>query len=87
MACQSLGVYSVVKRLLIGSPVSSAELEEQRLTKRVALAVFGTDAIASTVFATQEILETERGAAADRHQHHTSPLTSGDAVGRQGLEP
>ena len=56
MPCQSLGVYSVLKRLLIGSPVSSAELEEQRLTKRVALAVFGTDAIASTVFATQEIL-------------------------------
>jgi amino acid transporter len=45
-----------LKRLLIGSPVSSAELEEQRLTKRVALAVFGTDAIASTAFATQEIL-------------------------------
>jgi len=49
-------VYSVLKRILIGSPLSSAELEEQRLTKRVALAVFGTDAIASTAFATQEIL-------------------------------
>jgi amino acid transporter len=49
-------VYSVLKRLLIGSPVSSTELDEQRLTKRVALAVFGTDAIASTAFATQEIL-------------------------------
>jgi amino acid transporter len=45
-----------LKRILIGSPLSSAELEEQRLTKRVALAVFGTDAIASTAFATQEIL-------------------------------
>jgi amino acid transporter len=49
-------VYSLLKRLLIGSPLSSAKLEEQRLTKRVALAVFGTDAIASTAFATQEIL-------------------------------
>src|SRR5215831_8762850 len=49
-------VYSVLKRLLIGHPLSSAELEEQRLSKRVALAVFGTDAIASTAFATQEIL-------------------------------
>ncbi|HXY91025.1 MAG TPA: amino acid permease, partial [Acidimicrobiia bacterium] len=49
-------MYSVLKRILIGSPLSSAELEEQRLTKRVALAVFGTDAIASTAFATQEIL-------------------------------
>jgi amino acid transporter len=49
-------VYSVVKRLLIGSPLSSEALEEQRLHKRVALAVFGTDAIASTAFASQEIL-------------------------------
>jgi amino acid transporter len=49
-------VYSVVKRILLGSPLSSAELEEQRLSKRVALAVFGTDAVASTAFATQEIL-------------------------------
>ena len=49
-------MYSVLKRILIGSPLSSSELEEQRLTKRVALAVFGTDAVASTAFATQEIL-------------------------------
>src|SRR5215471_21340809 len=49
-------MYSVLKRLLIGSPLSSNELEAQRLTKRVALAVFGTDAVASTAFATQEIL-------------------------------
>jgi amino acid transporter len=49
-------VYSVLKRILVGSPLSSARLGEQRLTKRVGLAVFGTDAIASTAFATQEIL-------------------------------
>ena len=49
-------MYSLLKRTLIGSPLSSEELEEQRLSKRVALAVFGTDAIASTAFATQEIL-------------------------------
>ena len=49
-------MYSTVKRLLIGSPLASDEFGEQRLTKRVALAVFGTDAVASTAFATQEIL-------------------------------
>jgi amino acid transporter len=49
-------VYSTIKRLLIGSPLASDKLEEQRLNKRVALAVFGTDAVASTAFATQEIL-------------------------------
>ncbi|HTN79530.1 MAG TPA: APC family permease [Acidimicrobiales bacterium] len=49
-------MYSVMKRLLIGRPLPSTALEEQRLSKRVALAVFGTDAIASTAFASQEIL-------------------------------
>ena len=49
-------MYSLLKRILIGSPLSSEEVEEQRLSKRVALAVFGTDAVASTAFATQEIL-------------------------------
>ena len=49
-------MYSVLKRLLIGSPLASEALGEQRLHKRVALAVFGTDAIASTAFASQEIL-------------------------------
>src|SRR5438477_8612633 len=49
-------MYSLVKRVLIGSPLRTAELGDQRLSKRVALAVFGTDAVASTAFATQEIL-------------------------------
>ena len=48
--------YSVVKRLLIGRPLSTREFEQQRLPKRLALGVFSTDAIASTAFATQEIL-------------------------------
>ncbi|HVV35330.1 MAG TPA: APC family permease [Acidimicrobiales bacterium] len=49
-------MYSVLKRLLVGSPLASDKLGEQRLSKLVALAVFGTDAVASTAFATQEIL-------------------------------
>jgi amino acid transporter len=49
-------MYSAVKRLLVGSPLSTRDFGEQRLTKRIALAVFGTDAVASTAFATQEIL-------------------------------
>lgn len=49
-------MYSVLKRFLIGSPLASEALGEQRLSKRVALAVFGTDAVASTAFASQEIL-------------------------------
>jgi amino acid transporter len=49
-------VYSVLKRLLVGHPLRSEDFGKQRLTKRVALAVFGTDAVASTAFASQEIL-------------------------------
>jgi len=49
-------VYSTVKRLLIGSPLSSREFRHQRLSRIVALPIFGADAIASTAFATQEIL-------------------------------
>jgi amino acid transporter len=48
--------YSAVKRLLVGRPLASREFEHQRLPKRLALGVFSTDAIASTAFATQEIL-------------------------------
>jgi amino acid transporter len=49
-------VYSVLKRLLVGRPLSSAEQEHQRLSKSIALAVFSSDAISSTAYATEEIL-------------------------------
>src|SRR3954449_929341 len=49
-------VYSVLKRLLVGRPPSSAEQEHQRLSKTIALAVFSSDAISSTAYATEEIL-------------------------------
>jgi amino acid transporter len=48
--------YTALKRLMIGRPLPSREFSHQRLNKRVALGVFSTDAIASTAFATQEIL-------------------------------
>ena len=51
-----LGSYSAFKRLVVGKALPGEAEQQQRLTKRVALAVFATDAIASTAFATQEIL-------------------------------
>jgi hypothetical protein len=47
---------SVAKRLLIGQPIATAEEQHQRLTKRVALPIFASDAISSTAYATDEIL-------------------------------
>ncbi|MCU0260521.1 MAG: APC family permease, partial [Ilumatobacteraceae bacterium] len=47
---------SVFKRVLIGSPIASSEEQHQRISKKVALPVFASDAISSTAYATQEIL-------------------------------
>jgi amino acid transporter len=47
---------ALVKRILVGRPLASAEQEHQRITKKIALAVFSSDAISSTAYATEEIL-------------------------------
>ena len=47
---------SALKRLLVGRPLPSSEEQHQRLGKIVALAVFASDAISSTAYATEEIL-------------------------------
>src|SRR3954453_14620804 len=44
------------KRLLVGRPLATAEQEHQRIPKVIALAVFSSDAISSTAYATEEIL-------------------------------
>src|SRR5256885_1754547 len=49
-------MYTVVKRLLLGRPLRSADQEHQRLIKLIALAIFSSDAISSTAYATEEIL-------------------------------
>lgn len=45
-----------IKRLLIGAPISSEDEAHHRLSKRIALPVFASDAISSTAYATDEIL-------------------------------
>ena len=45
-----------LKRLLLGSPLRTTELHEQRLSKKAALAVFSSDALSSSAYATEEIL-------------------------------
>ncbi|MGH9049437.1 MAG: APC family permease [Acidimicrobiia bacterium] len=47
---------AILKRLLVGRPLSSAEQEHQRIPKVIGLAVFSSDAISSTAYATEEIL-------------------------------
>ena len=47
---------STFKRLLVGRPLATADESHQRLPKLIALAVFASDAISSTAYATEEIL-------------------------------
>ncbi len=44
------------KRLLVGAPLASSRLATERLTKVKALAIFSSDALSSTAYATEEIL-------------------------------
>jgi len=50
------GIAYRLKRKLLGPPLHSDELEEQRLGKPTALAVFASDNLSSSAYATEEIL-------------------------------
>jgi amino acid transporter len=52
----SIGRASLVKRVLIGTPIATSEEHHHRLRKVVALPVFASDAISSTAYATDEIV-------------------------------
>ena len=45
-----------LKRLLVGSPIRTERLTHERLTKKTALAIFASDALSSTAYATEQIL-------------------------------
>ena len=47
---------STLKRFLIGRPLSNKEADHQRISNVIGLAVFSSDAISSTAYATGEIL-------------------------------
>ncbi|MBK9941137.1 MAG: APC family permease [Kouleothrix sp.] len=45
-----------LKRLFVGRPLATEQLAHERLTKRIALAVFSSDALSSVAYATEAIL-------------------------------
>ena len=47
---------TLVKRWLVGPPMPLAQARHERLSKRIALAVFSSDALSSVAYATEEIL-------------------------------
>ena len=50
------GAYSTIKRVLVGRPLATSAAAHERVPKVVGLAIFSSDAVASSAFATQEIL-------------------------------
>jgi amino acid transporter len=64
-----------LKRLLVGSPIRTARLAHERLTKKTALAVFSSDALSSTAYATEEILLVLAAA-------YVAPINQADAFSR-----
>ncbi len=51
---QSVGYRA--KRMLLGPPLRTTQLVHERISKRIALAVFSSDPISSTAYATEEML-------------------------------
>ena len=45
-----------LKRLFVGQPLATDQLAHERLSKRIALAVFASDALSSVAYATEAIL-------------------------------
>src|SRR5438552_3453956 len=50
------GLYTHLKRLIIGEPLATAAAGHERLTKLKALAVLSSDALSSVAYATEEIM-------------------------------
>ena len=52
------GIGYRVKRRLLGQPLQTEQLDDERLGKPTALAVFASDNLSSSAYATEEILRT-----------------------------
>ncbi|MEA2173585.1 MAG: hypothetical protein QOD00_1177 [Blastocatellia bacterium] len=72
-----------IKRLLVGNPLKTEQAAHERLSKKTALAVFSSDALSSTAYATEEILLVLAAAVAFGQAnafHYVIPVSVGIAV-------
>lgn len=72
-----------IKRLLVGNPLRTEQAVHERLSKKTALAVFSSDALSSTAYATEEILLVLAAAVAFGQAyafHYVVPISIGIAV-------
>jgi amino acid transporter len=68
-----------LKRLLVGAPLSNEQLAHERISKRIALAVFASDALSSVAYATEAILIVLLAAGTGALQQVT-PIAGGIAL-------
>lgn len=75
---------TTLKRLFVGKALRTEQAQHERLAKKTALAVFSSDALSSTAYATEEILLVLAVAAAFSHStasfHYVLPITLGIAA-------
>jgi amino acid transporter len=74
---------TAIKRLLVGRALRTDQAAHERLTKKTALAVFSSDALSSTAYATEEILLVLAAAVAFGQGsafHYVVPISIGIAV-------
>ncbi len=72
-----------IKRLLVGNPLRTDQAAHERLSKKTALAVFSSDALSSTAYATEEILLVLAAAVAFGQAtafHYVVPISIGIGV-------
>ena len=72
-----------IKRVLVGRALRTEQAQHERLTKKTALAVFSSDALSSTAYATEEILLVLAAAVAYGHAyafHYVVPISIGIAL-------
>lgn len=67
---------SHAKRVLIGRPLSSEQLDHERLSKKTALAVLSSDAISSVAYATDQILFVLGGAFGLAALNYVFPISA-----------
>jgi amino acid transporter len=76
-------LFSLLKRFLIGRALKTEQAAHERLTKKTALAVFSSDALSSTAYATEEILLVLAVAAAatqGQSFYYVLPVSGGIAM-------
>jgi amino acid transporter len=76
-------VAAELKRFIIGRALKTEQAAHERLTKKTALAVFSSDALSSTAYATEEILLVLAVAAAATHGqsfYYVLPVSAGIAM-------